>query len=552
MTPWIAGQYRRLLLLAGLALAAGFVMAMRNGTFAVSDMQRMRARGAVFVMNDYGEVIEVRLDGPSFHDVDLLRLTAFPTLEYLSVKDSRVTDAGIALLPVLSRLQRMNLSGTSVTVTGLGSIATYPSLWELDLRNCPRLSSQDLLVLSKSTSISTLYFDWRKLREEDYVTLKHAYGVLVPSPQELFPAFPGGLKNEFPNISVDLDRASHYFSLGQDYWKSNLPEIPYAHLFTHASVDGTVKQDDGFRLSPRLARRMQLVTHLFPGIQVLSLRQPIDADLVHVKDLPQLNELSILGSKQYTAAGLRALQDIAKLNSLTVEAVEFPDERDIDYYWKDFTNAQAGLDESVLPVLAGIEGLQTLHVNLLWSGRPLVKWLGNAAPSRCTELKLEVETPNGNFHDGDDIVLGALPVLFPNLRKLTYSFAGQMDLAPLARLQHLEVLRLKCAHTPSIVGLAGHPALRLLELKSALVGLKRQSQIYVPITKWSATDLEALGSCPQLNVIQLPVDFVPDLPLNELERILQMQYPYPDTDPLDPDSIYVTFHRGEVNYRLYE
>jgi hypothetical protein len=60
--------------------------------------------------------------GPDFTDADLVHMSAIPTLEFLSLEDTRITDAGLEYRAGLTGLQKLDLSGTKVTDAGVAEL----------------------------------------------------------------------------------------------------------------------------------------------------------------------------------------------------------------------------------------------------------------------------------------------------------------------------------------------------------------------------------------------------------------------------------------------
>jgi len=68
-------------------------------------------------------------------DSDLRQLSVLPAdgIQSLDLADSRITDAGLADLPALPKLESLDLSGTAVSDSGLACLARFPALGQLNL-----------------------------------------------------------------------------------------------------------------------------------------------------------------------------------------------------------------------------------------------------------------------------------------------------------------------------------------------------------------------------------------------------------------------------------
>jgi hypothetical protein len=75
------------------------------------------------------------LCSPGFADADLAYMKEIPTLEFLRLEETRVTDVGLLHLSALRTLRRLDLSGTCVTDAGLSLLVGLTMLNELNLRS---------------------------------------------------------------------------------------------------------------------------------------------------------------------------------------------------------------------------------------------------------------------------------------------------------------------------------------------------------------------------------------------------------------------------------
>lgn len=90
-----------------------------------------------------------------FGDGDVRLLEAMPALRRVDLRDSNVTDAGLASLGSLVRLESLDLSGTKVSGQGLARIAHLPALRSISLEDVD-LTDRDLALLTRFKSLKTL------------------------------------------------------------------------------------------------------------------------------------------------------------------------------------------------------------------------------------------------------------------------------------------------------------------------------------------------------------------------------------------------------------
>lgn len=84
-------------------------------------------RGQFFLRHLFGDglferVVYIHLDDPNIDDNWLEHLKQFPYAEVVSIKSSKITDAGLARLAGLPKLLSLNLVDTKVTSDGIASL----------------------------------------------------------------------------------------------------------------------------------------------------------------------------------------------------------------------------------------------------------------------------------------------------------------------------------------------------------------------------------------------------------------------------------------------
>jgi Leucine-rich repeat (LRR) protein len=107
----------------------------------------------------------------AFDNTAALELSNYPSLEYLTLLDSPLSDAGVECLTGLQKLSMLSLSGTKITSNCIPSIAKIKSLTYLDLSrtNIDGSSVQSLVALK---SIKSLIVSNTLLTREDIEVLR--------------------------------------------------------------------------------------------------------------------------------------------------------------------------------------------------------------------------------------------------------------------------------------------------------------------------------------------------------------------------------------------
>jgi Leucine-rich repeat (LRR) protein len=104
------------------------------------------------------KLLELQLDAGVIDDVSLESLTQLTALEQLRLRDSPITDSGIAKLDPskLPNLRIINLPQSSLTATGLEHLASFPKLVQLRL-SAALLDDRAAEVLAKFPALRSLH-----------------------------------------------------------------------------------------------------------------------------------------------------------------------------------------------------------------------------------------------------------------------------------------------------------------------------------------------------------------------------------------------------------
>lgn len=106
--------------------------------------------------NDETMLIGIILDGKDIGDKEVLQAARVPTLQRLSLVDSRVTRRGIQALQPLAQLSTLNLSRTRWTFETLDLVASLSTLKELRLDECEWVQDHHLTQLAPLKNLQTL------------------------------------------------------------------------------------------------------------------------------------------------------------------------------------------------------------------------------------------------------------------------------------------------------------------------------------------------------------------------------------------------------------
>ncbi|MGY8771542.1 MAG: hypothetical protein ACKVH8_24265 [Pirellulales bacterium] len=137
---------------------------------AILDIKRLR--GTV-LLNQSGEVFEVRLNNTKITDAGMKHLKSLTTLKSLVLNDTQITDAGLEHLKDLTNLNRLNLDYTQVTDAGLEHLKGLSSLNSLYIRDT-QITDAELMHLKGLASLERLELDGTKITDAGMSELKAA------------------------------------------------------------------------------------------------------------------------------------------------------------------------------------------------------------------------------------------------------------------------------------------------------------------------------------------------------------------------------------------
>jgi hypothetical protein len=98
-------------------------------------------------LDDKGHVIDLRFEARRFDDKAMDYVRLFPYLEGISLAGSSVTDAGLAKIAELKRLERMNIMWTPITDQGLKHIAKINTMRDIWLNETDELTDEGIKFL---------------------------------------------------------------------------------------------------------------------------------------------------------------------------------------------------------------------------------------------------------------------------------------------------------------------------------------------------------------------------------------------------------------------
>ena len=96
------------------------------------DDHKIRVFSSEWTSNDAGQITYLHLH-PSTTDETLRGMGGFSQLERLNLSGTTITDRGLAHLKGLNELRKLNLPGTQITDAGMAHLKTLPNLQELSL-----------------------------------------------------------------------------------------------------------------------------------------------------------------------------------------------------------------------------------------------------------------------------------------------------------------------------------------------------------------------------------------------------------------------------------
>jgi len=162
-------------------LAMGFFGSFSGELASAQDLPALEASGAQIFRNDAGTVIEVQanhlvidlkhikelgtlqhltdlsLEGARFSDADMAKLSVLPKLEWLNLWNTETGDLTCKTLAKFPSLQELPIGGTLITDKGLASIYNLKQLTYLGLRNNQGISNAGLPLLKTLPQLEGLY-----------------------------------------------------------------------------------------------------------------------------------------------------------------------------------------------------------------------------------------------------------------------------------------------------------------------------------------------------------------------------------------------------------
>lgn len=114
---------------------------------------------------------ELVLCGSEFPEATWRKLQQLPSLEWLDVSFSNVSDQALEWLPKLEKLERLSLEGTAIGTPTLERVAKLSALKELDLSGC-RISDTKLELIQANAQIETLWLAQTQISADALPLLK--------------------------------------------------------------------------------------------------------------------------------------------------------------------------------------------------------------------------------------------------------------------------------------------------------------------------------------------------------------------------------------------
>ncbi len=282
----------------------------------------------------YFSRIDVRRE--EFGDGDVARLMMYPKgvadLRALDVDGTRVTDAGLAHLKILTSLERLDLAKTRVTDVGLAHLKTLISLERLNLEET-QITDAGLAHLKGLASLRGLYLG--KTRVSD-AGLEHLSGLTKLESLDLSGTQVAGAGLEH------LKRCTSLELLDLSGTKVSGPGLEHLERLTslhRLRLGGAEVSDAGLEHVKGLVSLKELglsgtgvtgpgLEHLKPLTSLRALylwNTPItDAGIRHLGEINRLERLE-LGGANITDAGLKHLKRLKELRSLNLRDTQVTD-----------------------------------------------------------------------------------------------------------------------------------------------------------------------------------------------------------------------------------
>jgi internalin A len=265
-------------------------------------------------------------------DAGVAHLRDLTGLRMLNLMGTQVTDAGLAHLKGLTGLQALNLLGTKVTNAGLEQLQGLTGLHALDLSHT-RVTDAGLAQLKGLTELQTLNLWHTQVTDAGLECLKDLKGLrsLSLSDTQVTDAGLAHLQGLTGLQTLDLDRTQvsdagleHVKDLTGlrtlDLWGTQVTDAGLARLqgltgLETLNLTGTRVTDAGLA---QLRGRSGLRTLILNDTQVT------DAGLAHLHGLTGLQRLELSGTK-VTNTGLAHLQGLTALQTLDLSRTQVTD-----------------------------------------------------------------------------------------------------------------------------------------------------------------------------------------------------------------------------------
>ncbi|MBQ18678.1 MAG: twin-arginine translocase subunit TatC [Planctomycetaceae bacterium] len=130
-------------------------LTIERDALAVARLTDLAELGARCQLNSQHEPDSLAFSGPEFTDEHLSRLAEFKKLRMLDLRNSSITDAGLAALVPLTNLQLLNLAGTKITNTGLETLARLKTLKTL-LISSPEIDDGAMASITSHSGLEEL------------------------------------------------------------------------------------------------------------------------------------------------------------------------------------------------------------------------------------------------------------------------------------------------------------------------------------------------------------------------------------------------------------
>lgn len=417
------------------------------------------AGGRLCFAHDETLLIGAALEGDQIDDNVVVAASKVPSLQRLSLIDSRVTDQGIKALLSLRKLTSLNLSRTSISGEALNVLAEFPALRELRLDGCEWLRDEHLTALSRMSNLEIVSLadtqvtmrgvsELRRLPKLRYVLLEHCQQITDSSIDDL--------------ITLCHER---HVNLSLSGTEITMPElIRLRQALPRSAIQFRPETMVGLRA---IGDRGQFMTNDIGEIRGFRRRTDLEGMIVPL----QPGDLALISS-------------VSSLIEINLD--------------------QSNVDSAMLQELRELPNLQTLRLS-----NTLVTDAGLAALERCPNL-LNLSLMDNEI-DGSGLAHLRHTPMLENLRFQTHG--GDEVLAHLNGLTHLHTLVIGAPLSDQgMEQLCDLPRLSSLTLMgtsvrsagiSRLIGCEtlRELRFESPIDD---SDIDAFASLPQLRWLVIP------------------------------------------------